>query len=193
MQKKDIEIYYPKNLTEWRKWLENNHLTQDAVWLVYYKKGSGKASITWSDAVDVALCFGWIDSKKVKINEESSKQFFSKRKPKSTWSKINKRKIQTLMDKGLMTEAGIKSIETAKENGSWTILDEVENLIVPDDLKAALEEKPTAKEFYNSLSKSMRKAILLWITGAKRPETRQNRIAETVERTDQKLKPKHLM
>lgn len=193
MLNEEIEIFYPTSLSAWRKWLEKNHLSKQAVWVVFYKKGSDHKSITWSEAVDVALCFGWIDSKKIKIDEVQSHQFFSKRKPKSTWSKINKLKVELLIDQGLMTEAGYKSIETAKENGSWTILEEVEELIIPDDLETAFQNQPNAKEFFLSLSKSNRKAILQWIVLAKRPETRQNRITETVDLSEKKLKPKHLL
>lgn len=192
MQKEEIVIFYPENLTVWRKWLEKNHLSRQAVWLVFYNKSSGKKTITWSDAVDVALCFGWIDSKKIKIDEESSHQFFSKRKSKSTWSKINKQKVEQLIESGLMTAAGYKSIETAKQNGSWTILDEVEELILPKDLEIAFKNKPNAETFFFSLSKSARKAILQWLVLAKRPETRQKRITEMVELADQKQKPRHL-
>lgn len=188
-----IDIFYPTSISAWRNWLEKNHLSKGAVWLVFYKKSSDKESITWSDAVDVALCFGWIDSKKIKIDEEASHQFFSKRKAKSTWSRINKEKIQLLIDKGLMTEAGYRSIETAKKNGSWTLLDDVEDLIIPKDLEEAFSIKPNAKDFYLGLSKSMRKAILQWIILAKRPETRQKRITEMLERAEQRLKPKHLV
>lgn len=192
MQKKEIEIFYPISLTDWRKWLEKNHLSKQAVWLVFYNKNSDKKSITWSESVDVALCFGWIDSKKIKIDKETSHQFFSKRKVNSTWSKINKGKVRQLIDNGLMTEAGYKSIEIAKQNGSWTILDDVEELIIPKDLKAELKSKPVAKDYFQNLSKSAKKAMLQWLVLAKRPETRQKRMAEIVELADQKLKPKHL-
>jgi uncharacterized protein YdeI (YjbR/CyaY-like superfamily) len=131
MEKKEVEIFLAASHTAWRKWLEENHLSKQAVWLVLYNKSSDKKSITWREAVDVALCFGWIDSKKIKIDNETSHQFFSKRKPNSTWSKINKEKVSELIESGLMTDAGYKSIETAKQNGSWAILDEVEALIIP--------------------------------------------------------------
>lgn len=192
MEKNEIEIFYPTSQTAWRKWLEQNHLSKQAVWLVFYNKKSEKKSIIWSEAVDVALCFGWIDSKKIKIDEETSHQFFSKRKPKSTWSKINKEKIERLIEQGLMTEAGFKSIATAIQNGSWTILDEVEELIIPADLEAAFADKPNSKDFFLSLSKSVRKIILAWLVFAKTIETRQKRITEIVESAEQKLKPKHL-
>ena len=136
MEKKEVEIFLAASQTAWRKWLEENHLSKQAVWLVLYTKSSDKKSTTWREAVDVALCFGWIDSKKIKIDNETSHQFFSKRKPNSTWSKINKEKVSELIESGLMTDAGYKSIETAKQNGSWAILDEVEALIIPEDLES---------------------------------------------------------
>ena len=192
MKKKEIEIFYPINQTAWRKWLEKNHLSKQAVWLVFYNKKSEKKSITWSEAVDVALCFGWIDSKRIKIDEETSQQYFSKRKQKSTWSKINKEKVKKLIEQGLIAEAGLRSIETAKENGSWTILDEVEKLIIPADLEAAFTDKPNAKDFFLSLSKSVKKIILSWLVFAKTKETRQKRMNEIIESAEQNLKPKHL-
>jgi uncharacterized protein YdeI (YjbR/CyaY-like superfamily) len=192
MMKEETAIFYPTSLAAWRAWLEKNHLSQQAVWLVVYKKTSDKKSISWSESVDIALCYGWIDSKRIKIDEERSHQFFSKRKPNSTWSKINKIKVEQLIANGQMTEAGLKSIEVAKQNGSWTILDEVEKLTIPKDLKAAFKNKPIAKAFFENLSKSVKKAMLQWIVLAKRPETRQKRITEIVDLAEQKQKPKHL-
>lgn len=189
---KEIEVFYPADRVAWRKWLTENHLSKQAVWIVFYKKSSEKKSITWSEAVDVALCFGWIDSKKISIDSETSHQYFSKRKAKSTWSKINKQKVLGLIESGLMHDAGHKSIEIAKENGSWTLLDEVEELIIPKDLEAAFTTKPYGKEFFLSLSNSARKAILQWIVLARQPQVRQRRITEIVEAAAQKLKPKHL-
>ena len=187
-----IETFYAASQTAWRKWLQKKHKTKQAVWLVFYNKSSNRVSISWSAAVDEALCFGWIDSKKIKIDEETSHQFFSKRKPNSTWSKINKDKVERLIEQGLMAEAGFESIEIAKTNGSWTILDEVEQLIIPKDLAAAFKKKPTCKDFFIRLSKSTRKAILQWLVLAKTTETRQKRIAEIIENADKNLKPKHL-
>ena len=192
MQKNEVEIFYPTSQTMWRKWLQDNHISKQAVWLVFYNKKSKIKSITWSEAVDEALCFGWIDSKKISIDKETSHQFFSKRKPKSTWSKINKEKIERLIEQGLMTEQGFASIETAKQNGSWTILDEVEELIIPADLEEVFIEKPNAKEYFLSLSKSVRKIILSWLVFAKSMETRQKRITEIIESAEQNQKPKHL-
>src|SRR5688572_3018627 len=171
MNKEEIEIFYPKSITAWRRWLEKNHLSKQAVWLVFHNKSSQKKSLTWTEAVDIALCFGWIDSKRIKIDEETSHQFFSKRKAKSTWSKINKQKVEKLIAAGQMREEGYRTIETAKLNGSWTIFDDAEELIIPKDLKAEFRKRPVGKAYYESLSRSVKKGILQWIVLAKRPET----------------------
>ncbi|MCJ0743131.1 YdeI/OmpD-associated family protein [Pedobacter montanisoli] len=186
----ETEVFYPKSPEAWREWLAENHFLKKDVWVVFYVKSSEKPSITWSDAVDTALCFGWIDSKRVKIDEESSHQFFSKRKAQSTWSKINKEKIQRLIDNGLMAQAGLDSIEIAKQNGSWTILDEVEQLIIPNDLEEAFNKHEGSKDYFLSLSKTIKKMMLQWLVLAKRPETRQKRIDEIAELAGQRKKPK---
>jgi uncharacterized protein YdeI (YjbR/CyaY-like superfamily) len=192
MQKNEVEIFYPTSQTMWRKWLQENHISKQAVWLVFYNKKSEIKSITWSEAVDEALCFGWIDSKKISIDKETSHQFFCKRKPKSTWSKINKNKVEKLIEQGLMTEEGFASIETAKQNGSWTILDEVEELIISADLEAEFANNENAKNNFLGFSKSVRKLILSWLVFARTYETRQKRITEIIENAEQNLKPKHL-
>lgn len=190
MQENSIEIFYPKNIKEWRKWLHKNHVSKPNVWIVLYNKASGKSTISWSDAVEVALCYGWIDSKKIKIDEEKSHQYFCKRKPKSTWSKINKDKIAKLIELDLLVEAGYITIEVAKQNGSWTILDEVEELQIPIDLEKAFKTYNGSKQFFLSLSKSVKKSILQWLVLAKRPETRQKRIEEIAELASKGMKPK---
>jgi len=188
---KEIEIFYPANVAEWRNWLQENHISKQAVWIVFHKKASQKETLSWSEAVDVALCFGWIDSKKIKINDDTSHQFFSKRKAKSTWSKINKDKIDKLISEGLMTDAGYKSIEVAKENGSWTILDSVEELIIPTDLEDAFKSHEGAKDYFLSLSKSSKKMLLQWVVLAKLPLTRQKRIDEIAILAAKQQKPKN--
>ncbi|MGB0870048.1 MAG: YdeI/OmpD-associated family protein [Flavobacteriales bacterium] len=184
------EEYCPSNQQEWRSWLELNHKSKEAVWLVFYKKKSPKYNLSWSQAVDEALCFGWIDSVKKTIDNETYIQYFSKRKPKSNWSKVNKDKVKNLIENGLMKEEGLKSIAIAKENGSWVFLDDVEALIVPEDLKMELENRKGALDFFNSLSDSSKKMFLYWVHSAKRSETRQKRILEIAENANQKLKPK---
>ena len=188
--KNDFETFYPKTKKDWRKWLQKNHSSKQFIWIIQYKKSAGKPTITWSEAVDEALCFGWIDSIRKTIDDEKFIQFFSRRKPNGTWSKINKIKIEQLIEKGLMAKAGHESIEAAKLNGSWTILDEVEELVIPKDLQKAFKIIPGSKTFFMSLSKSVRKMMLQWVVLAKRPETRQNRINEIAFHAGQKQKPK---
>jgi len=187
---KEIETVCPKSRADWRKWLEKNHQSKQSVWLVYFKSSTKVASVSWSEAVDEALCFGWIDSTKKTIDNERYMQYFSKRKPNSIWSKINKDKVDYLISKNLMQEAGYKSIEIAKKNGSWSILDEVEALIIPADLKKEFDKRVGALEYYESLSKSTKKILLGWVVLAKRAETRQKRIIEIAENASRKHKPK---
>lgn len=187
---KDVEEFCPNDKKDWRDWLELNHNKKEAVWLIFYKKKSPNYNLSWSESVDEALCFGWIDSTKKAIDNEKYRQYFCKRKSKSNWSKINKDKVKTLMDLGLMKEAGYKTIEVAKENGSWTILDEVEALVIPEDLKSAFKKYKVSMEHFNSLSKSVKKQLLYWIVSAKRDETRQKRIQQIVEDAGQNMKPK---
>ncbi|WP_437920033.1 YdeI/OmpD-associated family protein [Sphingobacterium sp. LRF_L2] len=186
----EVEIFYPTSPDDWRKWLEKNHLSKQSVWLVFYSKLSERPTVSWREAVDVALCFGWIDSKKIKIDKETSHQFFSKRKPNSTWSKINKEKVRQFIESGQMRQAGLDSIEIAKQNGSWTVLDEVEELIIPDDLEKAFKQYEGAKAYFLSSSKSIKKMMLSWIVFAKRPETRQKRIDEIAVLASQNKRPK---
>lgn len=184
--------FCPSSREEWRRWLEENHIEEESIWLVQYKVKSKNTSISWTDAVEEALCFGWIDSVRKTIDDESFKQYFCKRKPKSTWSKINKDKVVILAEQGLMAEAGLLTIEVAKKNGSWTILDTVEELLVPTDLQEAFAKEANSMDFYLSLSKSTRKMLLSWVVLAKRPETRQKRIDEIAERAAQQMLPKHI-
>jgi uncharacterized protein YdeI (YjbR/CyaY-like superfamily) len=172
--------FYPENKNQWRNWLIKNQDKEDFVWLIFYKVKSPKKSITWSEAVDEALCFGWIDSVKKTLNEESYVQYFSKRKPKSSWSKINKLKIEELTKRKLMTKSGSAVIEIAKQNGSWSMLDDVENLIVPEELQTAFRSNKKAAAYYDSLSNSGKKILLGWIAFAKRSETKEKRIVEII-------------
>jgi uncharacterized protein YdeI (YjbR/CyaY-like superfamily) len=178
---KEIETFYPASRLQWRQWLKANHAKKQSVSLILYRKESGVPTISWSEAVDEALCFGWVDSTRRPLDNEKFKQHFSRRKPAGTWSKINKEKVKLLIDKGLMAKAGLNCIEQAKQNGSWTILDEVEELIIPKDLDKAFKLKPGSKKHYLSLSKSVRKFYLAQLALAKRPETRAKRIGAIVE------------
>ena len=187
---KNIEEFCPVDQGEWREWLSENHEKKEAVWLIFYRKKSPKYNLSWSESVDEALCFGWIDSTKKTLDEERYIQYFTKRKPKSIWSRVNKDKVDQLIAKGLMQDAGYKSIEVAKSNGAWTMMDSVEALIVPEGLKAEFDKWPGSAEYYESLSKSAKKMLLGWIALAKREETKQKRIIEIAENAAQGQKPK---
>lgn len=187
---KDVEEYCPINQKDWRAWLKLNHNKKNAVWVIFYKKKSLKHNLSWSDSVDEALCFGWIDSTKKSLDEERFIQYFSKRKAKSNWSKVNKDKVKVLIKQDLMQEAGYNSIEVAKENGFWTILDDVEAFVVPEDLGTAFTNNNGSLEYYNSLSNSVKKGLLYWVVSAKKTATRQSRILEIVENASKQLKPK---
>lgn len=172
--------FHPRGREEWRAWLERNHDTSPGVWLVYYKKSSGQPRVSYDEAVEEALCFGWIDSLPRKLDADRSKLLFTPRKPKSVWSALNKRRIKKLIREKLMTEAGLATIKTAKKNGSWNALDDVEKLIIPADLAEALKANGNAGANFALFSGSVRKGILAWIRSAKRPETRSRRIEKTV-------------
>lgn len=190
MAQKEIETFCPKNRQQWREWLQKHHAEKQSVWLIYNKKKSGIPTVSWSEAVDEALCFGWIDSRAKAVDDYTYMQFFSRRKPKSVWSRINKEKVRQLTDNGSMSQAGFSSVEAAKQNGYWTILDDVEALIVPTDLEEAFQKNPNAEAYFLSLSRSDKRTVLQWLVVAKRPETRQNRITDIVESANQRLKPK---
>lgn len=189
MKKKEIETFCPKSRREWRKWLEKNSQIKHSVWLIYFKSSTNVSTISWSEAVDEALCFGWIDSTKKTIDKERYMQYFSRRKPNSTWSKINKEKVAKLIQNNLMTKAGFDSIETAKQNGTWLIMDDVEKLIIPEDLRIALNKNESSMEFFQSQSKSIKKAMLHWVVIAKRIETRKKRIAEIARLAAKGIRP----
>jgi uncharacterized protein YdeI (YjbR/CyaY-like superfamily) len=172
----------------WRRWLEGHHDQAKSVWLIIFRKGSGTPSITYDQAVDEALCFGWIDSKPNKRDDKSYYQFMSRRNPKSNWSQVNRDKVARLEAEGRMTEAGRAMIRLAQEKGTWQALDVVYADVHPPDFQAALEAVPQALQYWNAFPKSAKNGILEWITSAKRPETRQKRIAETVELAAQNIR-----
>jgi uncharacterized protein YdeI (YjbR/CyaY-like superfamily) len=172
--------FYPRDRQEWRAWLETNHATSNAIWLVYYKKDSGQPTVTYDEAVEEALCYGWIDSTPNKLDDQRFMQLFSPRKAKSPWSGLNKRRIESLMQQDLMAEPGLAKIEAAQKDGSWTLYDDIETLTIPHDLQQALNENEAANTFFTAFNPSSKKGILWWIKSAKRPETRAQRIQETV-------------
>ncbi|MFM2363380.1 MAG: hypothetical protein RLZZ316_2282 [Bacteroidota bacterium] len=172
--------FYAKDRKAWRNWLLKNHAVKENCWLIIYKKESNTPSIYYAEAVEEALCFGWIDSKPNKRDAESFLLFFSKRKPKSVWSALNKQRIAKLDAAGLLMPAGIAMIELAKQTGTWAALEAVDALIYPADFKKALQKNKTAAACFEAFPKSTKQGILQWILSAKKEETRKQRIAETV-------------
>jgi uncharacterized protein YdeI (YjbR/CyaY-like superfamily) len=184
----DKEHLYFKNTKEWRDWLNENHHSSKGVYLIFYKVSSEFESMRWEEAVQVAICYGWIDSTVRKMDEDRRKQVFSPRKDKSVWSKLNKTYIEKLLEENLMHESGLAKIEIAKKNGTWTSLDAVEDLIMPLDLEMAFDKNSAAFENYKKFSPSYRKSYLYWLNQAKREETRNNRITEIINLCSQNKK-----
>jgi uncharacterized protein YdeI (YjbR/CyaY-like superfamily) len=179
MRTQEGERFHPESRAEWRAWLTEHHDRSDAVWLVLWRPRSGRAGLTYDESVEEALCFGWIDGKAAGLDDERTMLRFSPRRRGSGWARSNKLRVERLLAEGLMTEAGLALIEEAKRDGSWTKLDVVEDLVVPDDLAAALAAHPGARENWDGFSRSVRRAALLRIVEAKRPETRAKWVAET--------------
>ena len=167
---------------EWRAWLAENGDRREGVWLISYKQRTGKPAIAYEDAVCEALCFGWIDSTYRSLDEERGALWWSPRRKGSMWARTNKARVERLEAEGRMTDAGRAAIERAKADGSWTVLEPVEDLIVPDDLAAAFDAHPGAPERWDAFPPTAQRAYLFWIYTAKREATRAKRVAETAQR-----------
>lgn len=169
-----------RNRAAWRAWLRRHHRTASGVWLVYHKKHSAAPSVTYEEAVQEALCYGWIDSLVRALDEDRYRQLFTPRKPRSTWSQANKRRVARLLAEGRMQPAGLATIAAAQANGSWRSLDAVESLTIPSDVRRALAAEGEALRHFRGYAASLRKAMLYWLASAKRPETRARRLAKLV-------------
>lgn len=179
---------HPKSRSEWRQWLEANHMRTEGVWLISFKKATGKPRFEYDESVEEALCFGWIDSKGNKLDEDRSMLWFAPRKPRTGWSKPNKERVEKLIRAGLMAPAGLAKVEAAKKDGSWNALDAVEALEIPPDLAKAFSRHKIAKEYFDAFPRSVKRAILEWITNAKKPETRAKRVEETVTKAEKNIR-----
>jgi uncharacterized protein YdeI (YjbR/CyaY-like superfamily) len=179
---------HPHTRAEWREWLSANHQQPTGVWLVSYKKATGKLEFDYDAAVEEALCFGWIDSKPNKLDAERSMLWFAPRQSGTGWSKPNKLRIDRAIANDLMTPAGMAKIAAAKLDGSWSKLDAVENLEIPDDLAIALAAQPPASANFEAFPRSTKRGILEWILNAKTPATRAKRILETATLAAQNLR-----
>lgn len=186
----EAERFAPETLEEWTGWLATHHEDTSGVWLVTYTKASGKQAFDYDSAVCEALRFGWIDSKVRHVDDERIMQWYCPRKPRSFWSALNKERIERLEGDGRLEPAGRAVVETAKENGAWTALDDVDKAAMPDDLAAALDARPGARENWDGFTDSQRRDLLWWVLDAKRPETRERRITQTADKAAEGLRPR---
>jgi len=181
MPRPDAEQIHPETVEEWRAWLEAHHDRPDGVWLVQWKAETGRPRLSYEEAVLEALAYGWIDSTAGTIDDERSRLWFSPRRRRSGWSRPNKERIRLLESEGRMQPSGRRAIEQAMADGSWALLDSVEDLSVPDDLAVAFDRLPGARARWEAFPRSARRAILEWIAQARRPDTRARRVAETAD------------
>ncbi|MEM1013666.1 MAG: YdeI/OmpD-associated family protein [Planctomycetota bacterium] len=176
------EDFEPKDRASWRRWLQRHHAKSAGVWLIRLKQSAGPTNITYDEACEEAICFGWVDSLPRKLDETRSRLLVTPRKPGSGWSKPNKDRVAKLEAAELMTPAGRAVIDAAKADGSWTKLDAVERLDVPGDLAAALDDHDGARREWDDFPRSVKRGILEWILQAKKAETRAKRVAETASK-----------
>ena len=176
---------------ELRDWLDANHAESDTFWLVSYKKHVTDRYVSYDAIVEELLCYGWIDGRTRRVDDDRMMLLVSPRKPGSTWSASNKKRVGKLVKAGLMTPAGQEKIDNAKRDGSWTFLDDIENLVIPDDLSSALKKNKSAQREFEAFNKSAKKVILFWIKTAKRSDTRAKRVSETVRLAAKGLKAAH--
>ncbi len=191
MELKEPKTFYAKTRNHWRKWLEKNHAKEKTIWLIIYRKGSKTVSVNYEEAVEEALCFGWIDSKAIKHDDESHLQSFAPRKPKSNWSKPNRERVAKMIKAGLMTPAGQVTVDLAKKTGTWTALEKVESMEIPSELQKLFDKNKTAHKNFLAFPPSSKKMILEWIMTAKKPETRKLRTENTVELAAKNIRAHH--
>lgn len=176
----ELEDFHPLNRQAWRDWLAENYDQSNGVWFVYFKKQTGKPRVTYNEAVEEALCFGWIDSAARGFDEKRSRILFTPRKSKSVWSKPNKLRAEKLIKNGEITEIGLAKIEAAKTDGSWDALNASDNLEIAEDLQKVFDANKTAETNFHAFTDGVKKVILSWINSAKREETRKARIEKLV-------------
>ncbi|WP_299100657.1 YdeI family protein [uncultured Winogradskyella sp.] len=184
----DLKELYFKTDKEWRDWLHQNHKSEQGIYLIFYKVDHSMASMRWEEAVRVALCYGWIDATVKSLGEGKRRQYFCPRKSKSVWSAVNKKHLIELERDKLIHPSGYDAIKIAKENGSWSALDDVENGIIPENLQIAFNNNKKAYDNYLNFAPSYRKGYLYWLNQAKREATQQKRIAEIIKLCDANIK-----
>ena len=172
----------PSDRAAWRSWLIANHAISRGVHLVTWRRATGRPTLDYGDAVEEAMCVGWVDSKAGKLDDDRATLWMSPRRARSGWSRPNKERVERLMAAGRMLPAGLAVIDAAKASGTWSLLDDVEALVVPDDLAAAFDGEPGARANWDAFPRSVRRALLEWIVQARRPDTRERRVRETAEK-----------
>lgn len=172
---------FPGSRARWRAWLQRHHEREQGVWLVMVKAGTGRSRLGYDEAVEEALCFGWIDSKPRVLDADHSMLWFSPRKPGSGWSRPNKERVERAIADGRMAPAGLRKVQAAQHDGSWSRLDAIEDLVVPEDLASALMAHAPAATHFAAFPRSVRRGILEWIAQARREDTRARRVQETAE------------
>jgi uncharacterized protein YdeI (YjbR/CyaY-like superfamily) len=181
----DFPIYHPHDLAAWRSWLAANHDRARGVWVATWRKASGHEAVPYEQLVEEALCFGWIDSTVNTLDDDRGLQLMTPRKAKSSWTRLNRRRVADLEAEGRMTDAGRRAIEVAQANGWWTLADSVEDLTEPDELTVALDASSSAREAWDGFPPSARKQMLWWIVSAAKPETKRTRIERIVTEAEQ--------
>lgn len=179
--KNGVRTFRARSREEWRNWLEENGQIEKSVWAIIYQKRSKVPSVRFHDAIVDALCYGWVDSKAAPRDEESCYLLFSPRNPKSTWGRINRARAEEMIRLGLMRPPGFAAIELAKRTGTWDSLKDAQNCVIPDDLQSLFDQNEVGYRNFQAFPPSSKRLILEWIAKAKRPETRQRRITQTVE------------
>jgi len=187
----DLEKVQIESPSDLRNWLYANHTRADSIWLITFKKSDPDRYVSYDAFVDEAMCFGWVDSVPRKLDEHRTMHLLSPRKPGSGWSAVNKDRIKRMEAENKMHPMGRAAVTAAKADGSWDFLNDVDALIEPNDLVAAMDANPPARENFDLFSRSSRRGILEWIKHAKRPETRAKRITETVELAAKGIKANH--
>lgn len=180
---------YARDRVEWRAWLEEHHASAPGVRLIFYKQTSGKPSVAMIEAIEEALCFGWVDSKMRSLDSERYSLIFTPRKPNSPWSPGNKERIARLIAQGKVAPAGLAAVEAAQADGRWDVYEDTVERPIPDDLAAALAANPDAARHFETYKPGTRRQLIWWVIQAKRPETRQKRIGAILEAAAAKRNP----
>ncbi|MBK9541976.1 MAG: YdeI/OmpD-associated family protein [Bacteroidetes bacterium] len=191
IKKVEPKIVYARTRKTWRAWLQKNHQKEKSVWLIIHNKNSTTKCVNYEEAVEESLCFGWVDSIAKKRDDKSHIQYFSQRKAKSNWSKSNKERVARLIEQGLMHASGQAMIDLAKKSGTWAALEKVQRSILPEDLKTLFLKNKIAEKYFQAFPPSSKRIILEWIQNAKKPETRKQRIKQTVLLAAKNLRANH--